>query len=83
MVALSASYGSAQPNPQKEPLRPQEEMTNYLISTSDAIPRSHERPLREQDCSTPKTPKLAKPKPYNSVCYDGIQHWSEAVADKK
>ncbi|KAK2717523.1 hypothetical protein QYM36_006342 [Artemia franciscana] len=35
------------------------------------------------NCSTPKRPKLAKPKPYNSVCYDGIQHWPEAVADKK
>ncbi|KAK2710973.1 hypothetical protein QYM36_012217 [Artemia franciscana] len=30
------------------------------------------------NCSTPKRPKLAKPKPYNSVCYDGIQHWPEA-----
>ncbi|KAK2711345.1 hypothetical protein QYM36_012507 [Artemia franciscana] len=28
-------------------------------------------------------PKLVKPKPYDSVRYDGIQPWPEAVADKK
>ncbi|KAK2709389.1 hypothetical protein QYM36_013152 [Artemia franciscana] len=39
--------------------------------------------LADQDCSTPKRPKLVKLKPYDSVHYDSIQHWPEAVADKK
>ncbi|XP_065584309.1 piggyBac transposable element-derived protein 3-like [Artemia franciscana] len=59
------------------------EIANYLTSTNDGTPKPRGRPLRDQDCSTPKRPKLAKPKPYDSVRYDGIQHWPEAVADKK
>ncbi|KAK2705901.1 hypothetical protein QYM36_016048 [Artemia franciscana] len=77
------SYGSAWPNPQKELLDFKSKIAIYLFSTSDATPRSRGRPLRDQDCCTPKRPKLAKPKPYDSVHYDGIQHWPEAVADKK
>ncbi|KAK2718614.1 hypothetical protein QYM36_005828 [Artemia franciscana] len=59
------------------------ENANYLTSTNDGTPKPRGRPLRDQDCSTRKRPKLAKPKPYDSVRYDGIQHWPEAVADKK
>jgi len=45
------------------------EIAIYPISTSDATPRSRGRPLRDQGCFTPK-----RPKPYDSVHYDGIQH---------
>ncbi|KAK2706345.1 hypothetical protein QYM36_016396 [Artemia franciscana] len=78
IVLLSASYGSAWPNPQKELLDFKSEIANYLTSTSDATPRSRGRPLRDQDSCTP-----IRPKPYDGVHYDGIQHWLEAVADKK
>ncbi|KAK2701890.1 hypothetical protein QYM36_019488 [Artemia franciscana] len=55
----------------------------YLTSANDGTPRSRGRPLRDLDCSTPKRPKLVKPKPYDKFRCDGIQHWPEAVADKK
>ena len=58
------------------------ETANYLTSANNGTPGYRRRPLRHQDCSTPKRPKLVKPKPYDSIRYDGIQHWPEEVADK-
>ncbi|KAK2705452.1 hypothetical protein QYM36_015740 [Artemia franciscana] len=146
-VDLSASYGSARPNPLKEPLRLQKRnrltftftsaqlqdliedpsktktvplqidqslpnQSHMIVFTMKAssigrmqwlirsnagaallilesnvqmmqIPRPRGRPLRDQDCCTSKRPTLAKPKPYDSVHYDSIQHWPDAVTDKK
>ncbi|KAK2722652.1 hypothetical protein QYM36_002992 [Artemia franciscana] len=58
-------------------------IANYLTSTIDTTRKSCRRPLRDQDCSTPKKRKLVKPKPCDGVCYDGIQYGLEVEADKK